>query len=194
LGEIGAVARKRPTLFTDDKIQTLNIQGKPQEFITGVAIPSQGTPEQREAKFSGKHAPYLLFIVDEGDAVPEEVYRGIEACMSGGFARLLVMFNPRGQYGPVYRMERENRAHIVRLSAIRHPNVITGEDIYPGAVTREKTVRRINEWSRPLFPGEKQDIECFEMPEVLVGATALGTNGIPFPPFLLVSERPLIQH
>ena len=38
----------------------------------------------REAKFSGKHAPYLLFILDEGDAIGDEVYRGIESCMSGG--------------------------------------------------------------------------------------------------------------
>ena len=53
-------------------------------FIQGVAIPMSGSPEEREAKFSGKHSPVLIFIVDEGDAVPEEVYKGIEGCMSGG--------------------------------------------------------------------------------------------------------------
>lgn len=126
-------------------------------FISGVTIPSSGTEAQREAKFSGKHAPYLLFIIDEGDAVPDEVYRGIESCMSGGHARLLVMFNPRNQSGEVHRMERDRRANVVKLSAFSHPNVLTGEDQIPGAVTRETTIRRINQWCRPLAEDEAEE-------------------------------------
>jgi hypothetical protein len=65
--------------------------------------------------------------------------------MSGGDARLLVMFNPRAELGEAYRMARDGRANVVRLSAMNHPNVLAGEDIIKGAVTRETTVRRINE-------------------------------------------------
>ena len=79
-----------------------------------ISAPS-GTEAQREAKFSGKHAPYLLFILDEGDAIPDEVYRGIESCMSGGHARLLIMFNPRAEVGEAYRMERDGRANVIKL-------------------------------------------------------------------------------
>ena len=181
-GEIGSIINKHPAVFQGDKVNSLEISRSPQEFITGVTIPMAGTPEQREAKFNGKHAPYLLFIVDEGDAVPPEVYRGIEACMSGGMARLLVMFNPRGKQGPVYQMERDRLATIKELSAIRHPNVITGNDIIPGAVTREKTVRRFNEWSRPLIDGEHPDTECVEVPDFLVGCVAKGLGGEEYPP------------
>ena len=80
-GEIGSIAQKHPDLFADDQVGNLNIARNKKEFITGVSIPTSGTKEQREAKFSGKHAPYILFIVDEGDAVPDEVYRGIESCI-----------------------------------------------------------------------------------------------------------------
>ena len=176
-GEIGALVQKHPGVFDGDKVNTLNIARSSQSFITGVSIPMAGTPEQREAKFSGKHAPNLLFIVDEGDAVPNEVYKGIESCMSGGNAKLLVMFNPRGAYGPVYLMEKERRGHIVHLSAFRHPNVLTGQDQIPGAVNRDKTVRRINEWTRPLAPDERRDDECFEVPDFLVGTTAPRPDG-----------------
>lgn len=175
-GEINSIT-KHSNLFTDDRITHLNIQRDPQSFITGVTIPQSGTPAQREAKFSGKHAAYLLFIIDEGDAVPDEVYQGIESCMSGGHARLLVMFNPRAELGPVYRMERDGLANVVELSAFRHPNVLSGKDEIPGAVTREKTVRRINEWSRPLAEDEKPDNECFEVPDFLVGAVAKSLDG-----------------
>lgn len=182
-GEIGSIVAKHPQVFRKDRIQaSLHIGSGPQTFIEGVAIPSSGTPEQREAKFSGKHAPNLLFIVDEGDAVPMEVYKGIESCMSGGNAHLLIMFNPRMSSGHVFNMEIQKQANVVELSAFEHPNVTTGRDIFPGAVSRDKTIRRINEWSRPLLEGEKPDSECYEVPGYLVGKTGMGLDGTQFSP------------
>jgi hypothetical protein len=181
-GEIGSITEQHPKVFDADVITNLHIQRSAQSFITGVTIPLSGTEAQREAKFSGKHAPHLLFILDEGDAIPDEVYRGIEACMSGGHARLLVMFNPRAEVGAAYRMIRDGRANVVQLSAFRHSNVVSGEDRIPGAVTRETTVRRINEWCRPLTEGERPDSECFELPEFLVGCTAKSQSGQQYSP------------
>ena len=140
-GEIGGIAETHQELFSSDQVNILHISQSSQSFLTGVTIPMSGTDAQRESKFAGKHAPYLLFIIDEGDAVPDAVYRGIESCMSGGHARMLIMFNPRAEVGEVYRMERDSRANVVHLSAFNHPNVITGEDKIPGAVTRENTIR-----------------------------------------------------
>jgi len=173
---------KHQELFESDTKTILHIQKLARSFLTGVTIPTSGTEAQREAKFSGKHSPHLLFILDEGDAIPDEVYKGIESCMSGGHARLLVMFNPRAEIGEAYRMERDGKANVVRLSAFNHPNVVTGENKIPGAVTRETTVRRINEWCRPLVDGEQIDGECFELPEFLIGATARSHSGQEYPP------------
>ena len=181
-GEIGSRIEQHAGLFGSFTKTTLHVQRSAQSFLTGVTIPSSGTEAQREAKFSGKHAPYLLFILDEGDAIPDDVYRGIESCMTGGMARLLVMFNPRSEIGEAYRMQRDNRANVVHLSAFNHPNVITGTDQIPGAVTRETTVRRVNEWCRPLATGENPDTECFELPKFLTGATAKKQNGMLYPP------------
>lgn len=175
-GEIASVTEKHPELFGKNTITTLNVARSAQSFITGVTIPVSGSEAVREAKFSGKHAPFLLFIIDEADAVPDEVFRGIESCMSGGSARLLCMFNPRSEQGEVYRMIRDGRANVVKLTAFTHPNVTTGEDRIPGAVTRETTVRRINEWCRPLVD-EQPDSESFELPAFLDGATAKSQSG-----------------
>lgn len=181
-GEIGSIAECHQDLFRYDTVTNLHIARSAQSFITGVTIPLSGTETQREAKFSGKHNRHLLFEIDEGDAVPDEVYKGIESCMSGGHARLLIMFNPRHESGPVYRMERDGRANVVQLSALNHPNVAVGKDVFPGAVDRPTTVRRINEWSRPLAPGETPDSECFELPSFLEGVTAVSQAGKPYPP------------
>ncbi len=176
-GEIGAITEKHAKLFEPDVITNLHVQRSAQSFLTGVTIPSSGTAAQREAKFSGKHAPHLLFILDEGDAIPDEVYRGIESCMSGGHARLLIMFNPRAELGEAYRMERDGRASVISLSAFTYPNVTSGKNRIPGAVTRETTVRRINEWCRPLNPEERPDSECFPLPAFLEGSTAKSPSG-----------------
>lgn len=182
-GEILNIQVKKPELFGYDRLNTLMISRSPRSFITGVAIPTTGTPDERQAKFSGKHAPYLLFIVDEGDAVPEEVYKGIEGCMSGGHARLLIMFNPKATRGPVYDLERMNRASVVHLSALRHPNVVEGREVIPGAVTRETVVRRINEWTRPMIDGETpSELERFIVPDFLVGQVAHSLSGDAYPP------------
>ncbi len=181
-GEISSVVEKHSELFKSDTITNLNISRSAQSFIAGVTIPVSGSEAVREAKFSGKHAPYLLFILDEGDAVPDEVYRGIESCLSGGHARLLVIFNPRDQVGEAYRMIRDGRANVVKLSAFDHPNVTTGEDKIPGAVTRQTTVRRINEWCRPLKADEQRNSECFKLPEFLEGAIAQSQSGMDYPP------------
>lgn len=176
-GEINSIVEKHPGIFSGYGIRTLNIEKSASEFITGVTIPTSGTASQREAKFSGKHAPYLLFILDEGDAIPDEVYQGIESCMSGGIeARLLIMFNPRAQKGAPYRFERDNRANIVELSAFNHPNVITGKNIIPGAVTCDTTVRRIHEWCRPVNQGDEIDLNCFELPDFLIDVTTTLSN------------------
>lgn len=181
-GEIGAIVRKNPHMFRDDKVmQDMLIERNSESFISGLVIPTTGSPEDREAKFSGKHAPHLLFIVDEGDAVPMEVYKGIDSCMSGGHARLLIMFNPRADRGYVAGMVKKRQGKVIYLSAFDHPNVITGEDQIPGAVTRAKTIERINEMSIPLAPGEHENIECFRVPDYLVGQTTVDKAGEAYP-------------
>lgn len=197
-GEIGNVVRKNKKMFANDYITRLSISSAPPlnsttlddleyeeedvSFIKGVTIPTSGTTHERESKFSGKHAPNMMFIFDEGDAVPDEVYKGADGCMSGGNVRMLIMFNPRVQVGEAYQKIRDGRANVVYLSAFGHPNVITGQDVIPGAVTREVTVRRINEWCRPLVNDEVPDSECFKLPEFLDSVIAYSQSGKEYPP------------
>ena len=177
-GEIVSAINKKPEIFEGHKKRSLYIERDPQSFIQCLTIPQTGTQEEREAKFSGKHSSHMLFIVDEGDAVPDEVYTGIESCMSGGHARLLIMFNPRRKAGAVYQKEKNKAANIVQISAIDHPNVITGKNLIPGAVNRQTVVKRINEWTRPLKANEDKDkVETFDVPEFLIGTTAIADDG-----------------
>jgi len=184
-GEIGSIVRDHPELFGGHIITSMEIRRGPEDYLIGVTIPSAGTEQEKEAKFSGKHQKHMLFCFDEGDAIPSPVYKGTESCMSGGFIRLLIMFNPRHAAGPVYRMIRDKTANVVHLSAFRHPNVITGKDIIPGAVSRDVTVRRINEWTRPLRVNDKvSKRSVYTLPDYLVGATGKSHAGKAYSPLV----------
>lgn len=185
-GQIYALTHFYPHVFARESVRAdlrISYLDDPRSFITGVAIPKVGTDKEREAAFSGKHAPYLLFALDEGDAVPEPVYLGIDSCISGGKGRLLVMYNPRSDRGYVKKLK-DMGANVVRLSAFNHPNVYTGVDIYPGAVTRNKTVDRIHQWTLPANLAEHVvGYGRFRVPDFLEGVIATDErNGQPYDP------------
>jgi hypothetical protein len=183
-GEIYALAKDHAELFlTDDVRASLLIQRHPKQFIVGVTIPSSSSDEEIETKWSGKHSPELVFIMDEGDGVPDPVYKGADGCMSGGvFVRQVVCFNPKKKSGEAYRREMEGRAHVIVMSALEHPNVITGKNIIPGAVTQEVTIRRIYQWTDPKPIKMEVDSTCWEVPEFLIGKTAKLPSGKLTPP------------
>lgn len=182
-GEIRTLMKINPKVFAGDKVNALYIEDgeDPKSFIQGVTIPMSGSADERESKFSGSHAENLMFVLDEGDAIPDEVYKAIESCMSDDNARLLVMFNPKRRMGAAYRMIRDGYCATVSMRAFDHPNVIEGEEVILGAVTREQTVRRINKWTTPLHKDDKEDGMCFEVPDFLVGETA-SEGMVTFPP------------
>lgn len=204
--EIGEIVTKAPELFLDCFINNLRIkrlQGvgrtrqqrvrESKEFIAGVAIPRDASPQSIEARFGGKHAPALLFILDEADAIPAAVFRAIESCLSGGKGRLLCLYNPRSEGGPVGDLIAKG-ARVVRISALSHPNVTTGEDIIPGAVTRSKTLTRIHRWTTPVDKAEGiAGFGRWSPPDFLVGATGADeTSGEKLPP-LGAGERIIID-
>ena len=162
------------------------------EFISGVTIPQSGDDAAKKARFSGKHAPVLIFLIDEGDALPKSIYEAIESCMSGGYARLVISYNPRSKSNPVYQMARSGNANVIKLTAFNHPNVLTGRQIVPGAVDRETTCRRIAEWTRPMIQGESLD-NTFEVPPFLVGYVATKKDGITKLPAITSGRRKIIQ-
>lgn len=189
--EIVEIVIKNRKLFNNDRILTLKItddinlnkkddedfgEGSGKHFITGKTIPTSGSSEEREAKFSGQHADYLFYLNDESDAIPDEVFRGEDGCLSGDGSRQLNMFNPKRQSGHVYNLTK-GKANVITMSAFSHPNVISGKNLIPGAVSRDKVIERIYEWTRELRENEDIDNSCFEIPDFLVGATAEKPSG-----------------
>lgn len=191
--KIRTFIRQNPSLVEGEKVNTLKITPTNSKYaeedktlescIIGITIPSAGDAEQQATSVSGLHAPYQMAICDEADGVPSGVFKGLEGVISGNNSRLLLLFNPKIRSGYVYQLIKNGLANVVTMSAFDHPNVQTGEDIIPGAVSRDKTVQRINDMTRPIRLGEIPDeTTCFEVPDFLVGATTVSGSGQKYPP------------
>ena len=180
--QILSVLSKHPQLTKGLRIKDLHIERSPTHFLTAVTVPVSAEEAVLESKSSGKHAQNMLWLVDEADGVPDAFYRGIQGCTSGGLSRQLYFFNPKRRSGFLYRAIRDRRTKVIRLNAMDHPSVVTGQDLYPGSVTRESVARRVNEMCRPLAPGEEIGSDCFELPDHLIGAVATSQAGEKYPP------------
>lgn len=178
-GELdAALLHASPEVLQNLKRRSLSLAYAPRWWCKGVTIPTTGTPEQRQARFSGKHAPHLMFVLDEADAIPQEIWAGVESCLSGEHSKALIILNPRAPSGWVHTLRDNPDVNVINLSAFDHPNVITGQNIVPGAVDRETTVRRIQTWTRPISSTEKEEDESvFVVPDFLDGCTTATADG-----------------
>lgn len=193
-GELTRFISTSPHLFKDTLSTDMTIS-RPEKMpngklkpgrsrIQGLTIPSQGRDDKMETAFSGKHhEDSTAFLLDEADGIPDPCYRGINGCMSGsGHERLILFYNPKSRDGEPYDMLEKGTAHHVVLSAFDHPNVQSGYNIIPGAVNRDVTVGRVNEWSSAINPNESPDEFCFQVPDFLVGSVAPDNKGGYYPP------------
>ncbi len=185
-GEIGTFVAHVPELFADDKINDLTIRRAKKEYITGVTIPSRGREADMVTAFSGKHHPDCVAgLFDEGDGVPDPCFTAFEGCLSGGKKRLAVIcLNPKKREGYAYSQIIQGRAKVITMDAYSHPNVVSGEDLIPGAVNQPVVVRRLNEWCEPLSPLEEPDENCFVLPAFLDGLIGHSTSGKEYRPLV----------
>ncbi len=95
---------------------------------------STNDPQQMQ----GFHSPNILFIIDEANRYPTELYEAVEGILSGGERRILFQIgNPIEPSGPFFESFSQPGVWTHTISGLNHPNVTTGKNIIPGAVTRE---------------------------------------------------------
>ena len=188
---------KNKKVFKNDKILSLKVTDQinlmksnededkevsTKHVILGRAIPSSGDVEFRKSRMSGFHQQVQLIACDEGDAIGDEIYEAIEGCMSGHFARLLIIFNPKKKTGAVYNKIKNGQANVIVLSAFDHINVREKRDVIPGAVSFQQTIQRVHNWTEPLRDDEEPDSNCFEVPDFLEGSVVKDDAGKELPP------------
>ena len=88
-------------------------------------------------RLTGFHHPRLLICVTEGQGVAEDAYEAVQACVTGPENRTFIYGNPTRPTGPFYRVAHSDNWTSLTIRADEHPNVISGREEIPGAVSKE---------------------------------------------------------
>jgi len=111
-----------------------------------------GLSTNEPERFQGYHAPHVMVVEDEAPGVKPLIHNAIEGVLSGG-GKWLKIGNPTESSGPFYECFRSPGWGTLAISCLEHPNVVTGELVIPGGVTREWVEQRKAEWGEesPLY-------------------------------------------
>jgi hypothetical protein len=88
-------------------------------------------------RLTGFHHPRLLICITEGQGVSDDAYEAARACCTGPDNHLFVYGNPLSPVGPFYRSANSDAWAVLTVPATMHPNVVSGREEIPGAVSRE---------------------------------------------------------
>lgn len=107
--------------------------------ITSLSISEKsyamGMSTNKPVRFQGIHAERLLIIIDEANGFPESIWQSIDSCLSNKQAILVAIGNAIVPYGRFFRGFSDPMVKTISVSSREHPNVRSGREVIPGAVT-----------------------------------------------------------
>lgn len=96
---------------------------------------------QGSARAHGRHAKFMLFVLDEADGVPSFYYGAIDGMMTsiapGQVIIVLRIGNPQSRNSEFHRRHDTRGVQAMHFDALRFPNVTSGENLVPGGTTRD---------------------------------------------------------
>jgi hypothetical protein len=89
------------------------------------------------SKLTGHHAPEVRVVLTEAQGLEEHAWEAAISVAVGPRDRILAVGNPLRAEGRFFTACMDGSGwQRVRLSALDHPNVVTGHEVVPGAITR----------------------------------------------------------
>lgn len=128
-----------------------------------------GVSTDEEARIQGFHSQKLLAILDEADGIPHFIWDAMEGICSSEGNKMLAIGNPIQTSSRFFEVCKKLASwHSIRLSCLDHPNVKTGESVFPAMVSKRWVKNMASDWGEdsPVyksrvegeFPAESDDI------------------------------------
>lgn len=105
-------------------------------------------------RFQGFHAASVLVIFDEASGIPAPLWEAADSLMAGSHTRWLVVGNPLEAEGPFWKcFQPESGWETMTISCWDSPNVVSGQDLIPGLVSRQWVEGKKEDWGEesPLY-------------------------------------------
>lgn len=110
-------------------------------------------------KFTGYHSPNQLVVFDQASGLPKTFYDAAEGLMTSANVKWLCISNTATSDGEFANICMPNRKtsygdwEIIPIKATESPNVIAGENIFPGLIAHDWVEKRRKAWGEadPLY-------------------------------------------
>lgn len=108
---------------------------------------------QSATRAQGFHAPHMLIMTEETPGIDQAVMTAFENTCTGTHNIRLAVGNPDHQLDTLHRFCTSPGVTHIRISALDHPNVVSGKDVIPGACSRKSIERAKRNWGEgsPMY-------------------------------------------
>lgn len=117
-----------------------------------IGISPRRSSAEEISSMHGFHSPHTLVVMDEAAGLPRIVWETVNGLVVGENCRLLTISNPIQQAGPFWEACNSTDWNFIHISCLEHPNVVQGEEVIPGAVSRSWVEERCREWATEVEP------------------------------------------
>ncbi len=113
---------------------------------------AEGVATTDGEKFRGDHGPNMLFIFDEANGVPSFAYEEVVNMCTAPNNKIVLVGNPTNPVGEFFDAFNKPRLgwKTMEICSMDHPNVTTGKQIFPGAVSRAWVNERVHKLCTPV--------------------------------------------
>lgn len=113
-----------------------------------------GMSVDKPESFQGIHAHGgVLVVFDESISIPKPLWEAADTLTAGKGCCFLAIANPTTASGPFWEACHNPSWKHIHISCLEHPNVLSGEELIPGSVTKDWVEERKKEYgeSSPYY-------------------------------------------
>lgn len=136
--------------------------GEPHHYAIGYTASSQES-------FQGAHEARLLLLFDEATGIDAPYFRAADGMLSSGEGnKWLLIYNATDPNSPAKQMEDEAGVHVIRISALDHPNIYAELRGWPRPIPNAISLSWVQDHiANDCEPVARDDVKAtdFEFPE-----------------------------
>lgn len=171
--EIGRLWPRFQRLFPEAELAQLRIRMRPGSDVWGAVgfAAGVGADEVSATKAAGFHAEHMLIITEETPGVHAAIMTAFENTCTAPHNLRLALGNPDHQLDALHLFCQSPNVVPIRISALDHPNVVTGNaSIVPGAASRASNDRRLRKYGEenPLYQSRVRGVSPTEATNALI--------------------------
>ncbi len=107
-------------------------------FVSGV-----GADEEAATKAQGLHGEHMLIITEETPGIPRAIMVAIDQTRTADHNLHLALGNPDHRHDELHTFCQRDDVEHIRISALDHPNIVSGVPVVPGAIGKSRLQKRI---------------------------------------------------